>query len=315
MCQLITRCPIRDSSSSAAAAIAAVVAASEEAMSNNTSENNVIRMVIDEENNNIKKENIDASTMSISSKVSSSSFKNIHQQQQQQQQPSDDMMLSQHKHNQVAALIAAHQQQRIEALTNSFQIMEKARQEQQMQQYQVQQFEAHRFQQLQQQQKQKQREIPLTSSYVPGMPLAGTDHSNPNMASQQISISRTSSISPVLESTKGRIAANFPHNVLDFSNSPSSLPNNEAQHDHAASASVTPTSTKQGLSDSDRLSMFHKEFQFPWKLYEMLEKADEDDFSYIVSWMPGDSCFKVHDADTFVQLVMSRFFKQTKYKR
>lgn len=61
--------------------------------------------------------------------------------------------------------------------------------------------------------------------------------------------------------------------------------------------------------------MFHKEFQFPWKLYEMLEKADEDDFSYIVSWMPGDSCFKVHDADTFVQLVMSRFFKQTKYKR
>jgi hypothetical protein len=314
MCQLITRCPIRDSSSISVAALAAVAAASDEAMGKsrsrsniNTSENNgIARMIIDEgNNNNVKKEIMDLQKL------------------QQQQKSSDDLLLSQHQHNQVAALMAAHQQQRIDALTNSFQIMEKARQEQQLQQFQVQQFEAHRIHQLQ-----LQLGIPRTRSYVPGMPLAGTDHSNTNMASQ-ISTSRSSSTSPVLEKMKVSITANFPHSVLDSSNRSSLTNSNVAQqqqqHDAAAAdpfAPVTPTSTKQGLYDSERLSMFqkefqlvHKEFQFPWKLYEMLEKADQSEFSHLVSWMPGDLCFKVHDTDTFVQLVMPRFFKQTKYKR
>ena len=57
-----------------------------------------------------------------------------------------------------------------------------------------------------------------------------------------------------------------------------------------------------------------KEFQFPWKLYEMLDKSAQESFEHIVSWQPGDFCFKVHEPHLFVSIVLPRFFRQTKYK-
>jgi hypothetical protein len=279
----------------------AAAVASEDAITDRLSisnSENGARMIIDEDNT-IKTVTIDASAhsaVSLASKPSSASL------QQKQQQSSDAVLLSQH---QAAAILAARQQ----ALTNSFQLMEKARQEQQLQQLQVQHYEAHRLQQLQLQQ-QQQREVPVTSGYVPGMPLAGTDHSAyPNIASVQHSVSRSSSVNSVSETAKTKIVANSPHHLLDSSNS-SSL--DSVSHDPAT---VTHNPLNKALFEKEKLSMFHKEFQFPWKLYEMLERADEDNFSHLVSWMPGDSCFKVHDADNFVKSAMSRFFKQTKYKR
>ncbi len=263
MCQLITRCPIRDSSS-AAAAIAATVTpedtrmVAEEATSSSAPAHGLPHAV---------------SNASIASKTSTSSLKP-----KQPQSQAD-------AYHKAAAMLAARQQ----AITSSYHLIEKARQEQQLQQLQLQQLEAHRIQQLNMQQ--QQREIPLTSSYVPGMPLAGTDHSA--RPSRQLLVSRSSSISPTPAST-----------VLDASNT-SSLASEQGD----AAASIPAK-----LSDKDKLSMFHKEFQFPWKLYEMLERANEEDFSNLVSWMPGDSSFKVHDADNFVKTVMPRFFKQTKYK-
>ena len=123
------------------------------------------------------------------------------------------------------------------------------------------------------------------------MPLAGTDHSVYPTAAN-----RTSSISPPPAKA----------HLLDASNTSSLVSGGQE------SGNVTPNSTK--FTDKEKLSMFHKEFQFPWKLYEMLERANKEDFSSLVSWMPGDSSFKVHDAENFVKTVMPRFFKQTKYK-
>eukprot|EP00934_Nitzschia_sp_Nitz4_P006014 Nitzschia sp. Nitz4//scaffold124_size66437//25636//38731//NITZ4_006111-RA/size66437-processed-gene-0.6-mRNA-1//1//CDS//3329534552//6004//frame0 len=60
--------------------------------------------------------------------------------------------------------------------------------------------------------------------------------------------------------------------------------------------------------------LLHKEYQFPWKLQEVLERAELDGFEHVVSWIPGSNCFKVHDPPTFVDQVLPRFFKQTKYK-
>ena len=61
--------------------------------------------------------------------------------------------------------------------------------------------------------------------------------------------------------------------------------------------------------------LVQKEFQFPWKVHEMLDRSVLDGFEQIVSWQPPDeSCFKVHDTDGFVRNVMPLFFKQTKYK-
>jgi len=296
LCQLITRCPIRDSSSAATAiaAAAAGVDAIADRLSMGTSMNGT-QMIADEDNT-VSTQPHAPSSISINSRED--------KQKHHQQSSSDALLLNQH--HQTNALLAARQQ----ALTSSFQIMEKARQEHQLQQLQVQQYEAHRLKQLEL--LQQQPEISFTKQYLPGMPLAGTDHSTyPNVARRQHSVSRISNPTPDLELAKGKVDEGPPHHILDASNNSSLL--SEVQD----AFPVTPTSSK--LSEKEKMSMFRKEFnfkefQFPWKLYEMLSRADAEEFSHLVSWMPDDSCFKVHDAGNFVKSVMPRFFKQTKYK-
>jgi hypothetical protein len=59
---------------------------------------------------------------------------------------------------------------------------------------------------------------------------------------------------------------------------------------------------------------YSREVLFPWKLHEMLEAADVNGFSIVVSWLPDRRSFKVHDRETCVSLIMQRYFDQTKYK-
>jgi len=53
---------------------------------------------------------------------------------------------------------------------------------------------------------------------------------------------------------------------------------------------------------------------FPWKLHEMLQMAGKEGFDEIVSWLPDEKSFKVHKPDAFVDVVMPKFFQQSKYK-
>ena len=56
---------------------------------------------------------------------------------------------------------------------------------------------------------------------------------------------------------------------------------------------------------------------FPWKVHALLRDATEGNGGLdesIVSWLPDGLSFKVHKPETFVKYVMSRYFKQTKYK-
>jgi hypothetical protein len=53
---------------------------------------------------------------------------------------------------------------------------------------------------------------------------------------------------------------------------------------------------------------------FPWKLHEMLAAADMEASATIVSWLPDESSFKVHNPEAFVKDIMPRYFNQTKYK-
>jgi hypothetical protein len=55
-------------------------------------------------------------------------------------------------------------------------------------------------------------------------------------------------------------------------------------------------------------------FQFPWKLHDMLDTAAEEGFDDIVSWDDGGRAFKVHKTQKFVDSIMGRWFKQSKYK-
>jgi hypothetical protein len=53
---------------------------------------------------------------------------------------------------------------------------------------------------------------------------------------------------------------------------------------------------------------------FPFKLYRLLEDADIDGFSDIVSWQAGGLSFKVHKPKAFSEEILPKRFNQTKYK-
>lgn len=76
-------------------------------------------------------------------------------------------------------------------------------------------------------------------------------------------------------------------------------------------------STGTNRSNFDLLSVptHLSEFQFPYKLSEMLDMAERESFEHVVSWQPGGlQGFRVHDVNAFVKHIMPRFFNQTKYK-
>jgi len=53
---------------------------------------------------------------------------------------------------------------------------------------------------------------------------------------------------------------------------------------------------------------------FPVKVYEMLEDADEKQFSHIVSWNADGTGFMVHSKDHFTKEIVPHYFNLTKYK-
>ena len=53
---------------------------------------------------------------------------------------------------------------------------------------------------------------------------------------------------------------------------------------------------------------------FVWKLYEMLEDMERIGNEHIISWLSNGKGFKVHDLSAFVDRVIPRYFKQSKYK-
>ena len=74
-------------------------------------------------------------------------------------------------------------------------------------------------------------------------------------------------------------------------------------------------SSNDGFAPSLQLSknVVNHNIPFPWKLHELLDMAESDGFTNIVSWLPDQHSFRVHNVENFVNHVMKRFFKQTKY--
>ena len=58
----------------------------------------------------------------------------------------------------------------------------------------------------------------------------------------------------------------------------------------------------------------NKSLVFPQVLYQLLEKSEQEGFTSIVSWLPGNRGFKVHKREEFVSNVLPNYFKQTKIK-
>jgi hypothetical protein len=90
----------------------------------------------------------------------------------------------------------------------------------------------------------------------------------------------------------------------------------------AASIIVQPSESKNSFGQlsmectNDSTQGANKEsMQFPLKLHEMLDHADVEGFSDIVSWLPGSTnSFKVHQTAVFVYCIMPRYFKKIQLK-
>jgi hypothetical protein len=53
---------------------------------------------------------------------------------------------------------------------------------------------------------------------------------------------------------------------------------------------------------------------FPWKLHQLLDTVEREGCEFIISWLPDGQSFKVHDQEGFVDQILPRHFKLTKYK-
>ena len=58
----------------------------------------------------------------------------------------------------------------------------------------------------------------------------------------------------------------------------------------------------------------NKPHSFPWKLHEMLQDADRNKFTQVVSWQLDGTAFKVHNHGEFLRTIMPQYFDQTKYE-
>jgi len=59
-------------------------------------------------------------------------------------------------------------------------------------------------------------------------------------------------------------------------------------------------------------SNYSTPMSFPIKLYDLLNRVEEEDLSGIISWQPHGRSFKIHNSKKFAENVMKRFFRQTK---
>lgn len=80
-----------------------------------------------------------------------------------------------------------------------------------------------------------------------------------------------------------------------------------------SSSTSQNTSSDSGSSTSTPKSKEVRQ-PFPWKVYEMLEDADNLGFNHIVSWNERGDGFKVHNVKRFTNEIIGKYFNQSKYK-
>jgi hypothetical protein len=77
---------------------------------------------------------------------------------------------------------------------------------------------------------------------------------------------------------------------------------------------ATSTATDEEKMKLDTDDTLESDHSFPFKLHLMLDNAERENYSHIVSWVNGGTAFKVHDTKAFVDTVMTNYFDQSKYE-
>lgn len=75
----------------------------------------------------------------------------------------------------------------------------------------------------------------------------------------------------------------------------------------------TPAASSGVSSPTEDEDEFQK-LQFPWKLHRLLDEADANGHSSVISWMTDGGSFKVHNKQTFAENVMPKYFESSKFK-
>ena len=86
------------------------------------------------------------------------------------------------------------------------------------------------------------------------------------------------------------------------------------QHQNTSDSNLTH---KNRLTMTQRLSLKKTKMSFPMKLHALLEDAENEanDFSHVVSWLPGGKAFKIHKPEEFCDGLMEEYFqKKSKFK-
>mmetsp|Transcript_22001 Transcript_22001/g.46405 ORF Transcript_22001/g.46405 Transcript_22001/m.46405 type:complete len:355 (-) Transcript_22001:230-1294(-) len=83
------------------------------------------------------------------------------------------------------------------------------------------------------------------------------------------------------------------------------------------SAASTRMPRRVSVSDTgnDVVARLPKEQNhFPFKLYDMLEYASDSEYCSSVSWVQNGHAFVIHNKEAFLEHIVPRFFKQTKFR-
>ena len=85
-----------------------------------------------------------------------------------------------------------------------------------------------------------------------------------------------------------------------------------------SSQSPAPDEESHSSSDSEgktvELTCPAYSSSFPWKLHKMLEDAENANQTSIVSWTSNGRAFHVHERLAFMESIIPKYFKHTKFK-
>ena len=107
-------------------------------------------------------------------------------------------------------------------------------------------------------------------------------------------------------------AANHPLRPLNISSEP--LPHNHFSPLLPYVAASRSPHSSEGSIRVPSGSGFRLMTPFPWRLHEMLEDVESQGLTNIVSWLPEGVSFQVHSPSQFVEKIIPKYFRHSRYK-
>ena len=95
-------------------------------------------------------------------------------------------------------------------------------------------------------------------------------------------------------------------------------PKSSLSNGNVAGGNASSSEDEDGDDDSSSLrsngiDMSSLRHPFPWKLHQLLDDVETDGNDSIISWVPKEGGFKIHQPERFTKDIMPGYFKQTRF--